>query len=77
LNAFDGLNDLNDWTDWNCAIAMNFEPGTLNFERDRRLERLERFERSAFASARGFGKIDKIEGSDPSDFPRSKTTSCV
>jgi hypothetical protein len=41
LKAFDGLND---WNDWNCAIAVNFEPGTLNFERDRRLERLERFE---------------------------------
>jgi hypothetical protein len=36
MNAFDG---------WNCAIAMNFEPGTLNFERDRRLERFELFER--------------------------------
>jgi hypothetical protein len=42
LNAFDGLND---WNDWNCAIALNFEPGTLNFERDQRLERLEPLDR--------------------------------
>jgi hypothetical protein len=74
LNAFDGLIWLNDWNDWNCAIAMNFEPGTLNFERDRRLERLERFERPAFASDRGFGKIDKIVGSDPGETPARLST---
>jgi len=39
-------------------------PCFLNIER---FERLERFERPMFASDRGFGKIDKIVGSDPGD----------
>ena len=48
-----------------------FEPFELMgcLERLERFEPLELFERPAFASARGFGEIDKIEGSDPGETP--------
>jgi len=64
LNAFDGLNVLNELNSLNYMIALNGWNLVSSLNREP-VRRIDRFERLTFAIAYGFRKIEKRVGLRP------------